>query len=353
MKRFLPLLILTGFVFGQDVLTHKSGKIYKGKFFGIVEQNIVFYVEGGTSNKMFPIREVTSIETSNGMLSYPFGIDVGTDVKNLPKGLIDIETKDGNIFLGTLLEETEDNYKIITNDGIEINVPKSSVKSFNAIATAEFGDEVWRADPNKSMYLFAPSAFPIENNKSYCRDFCLFFPSYNRGFGNGFSMQFGAFIIPEMDFSALPIIISGKYSLPTIGSTGLAAGITGLAAGMMYVSVPFKENSFGTGIAFGTATLGNRFNHFSASFGWGYFRNEDEWEFADEPMLVLAGNMRASNSIAIVVEYWKFPNVDVLDLPLMVSTRFIGRKFAVDVGTFLHKDNEGIPPPIINFTYHM
>ena len=56
--------------------------------------------------------------------------------------LIEIETKDGNIFLGTLLEETEDNYKIITNHGIEINVPKSSVKSFNAIATAEFGDEV-------------------------------------------------------------------------------------------------------------------------------------------------------------------------------------------------------------------
>ena len=75
MKHFLPLLILTGLLFGQDVLTHKSGKIYKGKYYGIVEQNIVFYVEGETSNKMFPIWEVTSIETSNGMLSYPFGIN--------------------------------------------------------------------------------------------------------------------------------------------------------------------------------------------------------------------------------------------------------------------------------------
>jgi len=49
-------------LFGQDVLTHKSGKIYKGKYYGIVEQNIVFYVEGETGNKMFPIWEVTSIE---------------------------------------------------------------------------------------------------------------------------------------------------------------------------------------------------------------------------------------------------------------------------------------------------
>ena len=74
MKCFLPLLMLAGLLFGQDVLTYKSGKIYKGKYFGIVEQNIVFYVEGETGNKMFPIREVTSIETSNGMLSYPFNV---------------------------------------------------------------------------------------------------------------------------------------------------------------------------------------------------------------------------------------------------------------------------------------
>ncbi|MDP6499619.1 MAG: hypothetical protein QF743_02805 [Candidatus Marinimicrobia bacterium] len=262
------------------------------------------------------------------------------------EGLIEVETKDGNIFLGTLLEETEDNYKIKTNDGIEINVPKSSVKSFNAIATAKIGDEVWRADPNKSMYLFAPSAFPIENNKSYCRDYCLFFPSYNRGFGNGFSLQLGAFILPGMDFIDLPITITGKYSLPQIGPARFAAG-------MMYISVPGDDISFGTGIAFGTATLGNRFNHFSASLGWGYFRDEDEWEFSDEPMVVLAGNSRISNSMAIVFEYWKFPNADIEDLPLMVSARFIGRKFAVDLGAILSKNMEGIPPPLLNFTYHM
>ena len=299
MKHFLPLLMLTGLLFGQDTVETSAKK------------------------------NLSKMETQEDN-----------------ERLIEIETKDGNIFLGTLLEETEDNYKIITNDGIEINVPKSLVKKFEAIETTEVGGEVWRADPNKSMYLFAPSAFPIENNKSYCRDFCLFFPSYNRGFGNSFSLQFGAFIFPGMDISSLPIIISGKYSLPKTGSAGLAAGI-------MYVSLPGEDISFGTGIVFGTATLGNRFTHFSASLGWGYFRDEDEWEFADEPMLVLAGNLRASNSIAIVVEYWKFPNIDIEDLPLMVSTRFIGRKFAVDVGTFLHKDMEGIPFPLINFTYHM
>ena len=76
MKHFLPLFILTGLLFGQDVLTHKSGKIYKGKYYGTVEENIVFYVEGETGNKMFQVREVTSIETSDGELTYPFDVPI-------------------------------------------------------------------------------------------------------------------------------------------------------------------------------------------------------------------------------------------------------------------------------------
>ena len=44
MKRFLPLLILTGFVFGQDVLTHKSGESYKGHYVGKVDEQLVFSI---------------------------------------------------------------------------------------------------------------------------------------------------------------------------------------------------------------------------------------------------------------------------------------------------------------------
>ena len=92
--------------------------------------------------------------------------------------MVEIETQDGNIFLGTIVEETDEGYQLKTQDGIIINVPASSVKSLNKIETASVEGQVWRADPNKSMYLFAPSAFPIEKHEAYCRDFCLFFPSF-------------------------------------------------------------------------------------------------------------------------------------------------------------------------------
>ena len=122
--------------------------------------------------------------------------------------LVEIETYDGNIFLGTVIEESDIGYRLKTQDGIVISVPLASIKRVSKIETAEVDGQVWRADPNKSMYLFAPSAFPIEKHKAYCRDFCLFFPSYNRGFGNNFSFQAGAFVFPGMPLDQVPIAVS-------------------------------------------------------------------------------------------------------------------------------------------------
>ena len=261
--------------------------------------------------------------------------------------LVEVETNDGNIFLGEIIEESSSGYRLKTQDGIIISIPTESVKKINMIETAFVKGQVWRADPNKSMYLFAPSAFPIEEDKSYCRDFCLVFPSYNRGFGNNFSLQAGAFVFPGMPLDLVPIVLSGKFSFPKVGFARLASGI-------MYVSFPDEDDSFGAGFTFGTATFGDRFTHFSATLGWGYVRNDLDWEVAEKPILALSGNKRISNSFAVVAEYWLPPDVeDPSDLPLAISARFIGRRIAVDVGGIFSKDMEGIPLPLINFTYHM
>ena len=76
MKRFLTLLILTGLLFGQDVLLHKSGEVYKGKYIGKVDEDIVFQIEERPSTNNFPINDVDIVITSReGIkveLYYPF-----------------------------------------------------------------------------------------------------------------------------------------------------------------------------------------------------------------------------------------------------------------------------------------
>ena len=79
MKRFLPLLMLTGLLLSQDVLLHKSGKNYKGTFLGKVDEKIIFKLEGEKSNSAFSINDVDIVITSRGgikvELYYPFDIE--------------------------------------------------------------------------------------------------------------------------------------------------------------------------------------------------------------------------------------------------------------------------------------
>ena len=72
MNRFLPLLILHGLLFGQDILHLKSDETYKGTFIGKVDKATVFKVEGEKSTKKFSINDVTTIEASKCELNHDY-----------------------------------------------------------------------------------------------------------------------------------------------------------------------------------------------------------------------------------------------------------------------------------------
>ena len=72
MNRFLPLLILLGLLFWQDILHLKSDETYKGTFIGKVDEAIVFKVEGEKSTKKFSINDVTTIEASKCELNHDY-----------------------------------------------------------------------------------------------------------------------------------------------------------------------------------------------------------------------------------------------------------------------------------------
>ena len=74
MKHFLPLLILTGLLFGQDVLNFKSDESLEGTFYGKVGKDLVFQSAGETETKEYPIWDVASIKTVNNEHFCPFDI---------------------------------------------------------------------------------------------------------------------------------------------------------------------------------------------------------------------------------------------------------------------------------------
>ena len=72
MKHFLLLLMLTGLLFGQDLLLLKSGKFYKGVFIDKIDENIIFNIEGDSIHTEISIYNVDIIKTDNGEYFYPF-----------------------------------------------------------------------------------------------------------------------------------------------------------------------------------------------------------------------------------------------------------------------------------------
>ena len=53
--------MLTGLLFGQDVLLLKSGKNYKGRYITKENEVIIFRVEGEKDSRMFLINDVDII----------------------------------------------------------------------------------------------------------------------------------------------------------------------------------------------------------------------------------------------------------------------------------------------------
>ncbi len=267
---------------------------------------------------------------------------------------VTIITTDGSEIIGEIIEETDTEYQIETPAGLSVIVPKSAVFKMTEFEGFIKEGKLYRTDPNKSMYLFAPSAFPIETGNKYCRDFCVFFPSINYGVNDIISLQAGFVWVPSLKLDQIPLIGSIK-------ATVYQENKIGLAGGAMYVRIPdlSEDNdefntSGGGGFLFATATYGDRFNHGSLLVGWGYGHSDGDWELMDRPIVVLAGNFRLSNTFAIVTENWFPPDLEFGQFPFMVAGRFFGKRIAVDIGAIIILDvlSEGMPIPIINFTYH-
>ena len=78
--------MLTGLLFGQDVLYLKSGKYKKGTCIEKVGNDIVFQVEGENIYTKFSIDLVEIIETNNRKYYYPFDIPTKIDISTKKEG---------------------------------------------------------------------------------------------------------------------------------------------------------------------------------------------------------------------------------------------------------------------------
>ncbi len=260
--------------------------------------------------------------------------------------LFSVLLKDGTKLTGRVVQEDEVSVTIVTPAHLEVKVPKSSIVSIKPVQGRIVEGVFHRFDPNYSRLMFAPTGRPLRRGEGYFSDYYVLFPGISYGITDYVSFMIGMSVVPGLGLSD-----QLRYVAPRIGIR--ASDEFAVSAGALYVSV----EDVAAGIVFAVGSIGRQDKSFTAAIGLGYTKEEEEeFKFAEHPILVVGGNVRLSNSIALVSENW-FITGEGLGLdeqPFAIAVRFFGDRLAVDAGLIIIGKvlEEGFPIPWLSFVYN-
>lgn len=196
--------------------------------------------------------------------------------------IVRIETKDGNQYVGTIVESTDDYFRLETRNVGTITISKRDIVDIEEVESYQIRDNtVWFDNPQATRYLFSSNGYGLRKGEGYYQNIWVLFNHASVGVTDNFSL--GAGIIPLFMFAgaATPAWITPKFSLP-ITEDKLNVGLGGLFGTVIGV----EETGFG--VAFGHLTLGDRDRN--VSFGMGYGYAGGNW--ATHPALSIAASIR-------------------------------------------------------------
>ena len=262
---------------------------------------------------------------------------------SLADSLVSISLNDGTQLEGIIIQETETHILVETPSGLEIKVPRTSIVAVKKRRAGAFS----RPDPNYTRLMFAPTGRPLRRGDRYFFNHYVFFPGMAYGFSNRLGVAAGLSVVPGLGLSEQVLSVAPKVGLYDSGDVALSMGV-------LYMNV--ADEGAG-GMAFVVGTKGSPDKSFTCGIGLGYIADEGEdVDFAEHPILLLGGNIRLSESMALVSENWLITGEDLgLDQqPLGLALRFFGPRIAVDAGVIIIGEvlKEGFPIPWLSFVYN-
>lgn len=266
------------------------------------------------------------------------GAEEGGDTR--ADSLVSISLADGSLVEGTVIEETETCVLVETPAGLEVRVPRTSIVGIRKRRPGAFS----RPDPNYTRLMFAPTGRPLRGGDGYFFDHWVFFPGIAYGFNDRVGVAAGLSVFPGVGLDEQILSLAPKVALHDSDDSALSAGV-------LYL----RGADGAAGMAFLAGTKGSRDKSFTCGLALGYIAEEDEAvEFAEHPVLLLGGNVRLSETTALVSENWIITGQGLGpgEQPLGIALRFFGARIAVDAGAVIILEGEGFPLPWLSFVYN-
>lgn len=224
--------------------------------------------------------------------------------------------RDGSELIGTIVKEDSVSIFFNTIGNISMTIPKNQVKAREQLSGQVEGGQYIRPDPNHTRLFFAPTARPLESGQGYFSAYQIFFPFLAVGVADVLTLAGGISLFPGAESQIF-------YLAPKV--TPVEIDNLSLSGGVLYINST-SGGSDGVGIIYGVTSFGSQRASLTAGLGWGFSGDET----ADKPIIMLGGELRASNSIKFITENWFPPDSDIAFLSFGI--RFFGESLAADLG---------------------
>jgi hypothetical protein len=245
--------------------------------------------------------------------------------------LYQLETFNGNIFLGNILLEDESIIEFNTGELGIIKFPKRIIKELQKVEKKKVIEgKLWFENPQASRYFWSPNGYGLKKGEGYYQNIWVLWNQASIGITDNFSVGFG--VIPLFLFGGgddTPVWIVPKLSVPVIKEK------LNLGAGVIAGTIGFQED-MNLGIAYGIATYGNRNNNITAGLGYGYAGGE----WASSPLINISAMVRLSSKTYFLTENYMISIDDQWMGLISLGARSIISKVGLDYGLFIPMSNE-------------
>lgn len=236
-----------------------------------------------------------------------------------------VETNDGNAYIGIILEQTPEIIRIKTDKLGEISIPRSEVKRVTQLTLTKSKDGTyWIDNPQATRYFWAPNGYSLKKGEGYYQNVWIMFNQAVYGFTDHFSGGVG--VMPLFLFGGVstPAWITAKFSVPVVKDK------INLGVGALAGTVIGEENT-GFGILYGISTFGTRDKNLNIGLGWGFAGGE----MAKNPTVSIGGMIRTGARGYFITENYFIGTPENFIVLMSVGGRRIIQKAGLDFGLWI------------------
>lgn len=263
-----------------------------------------------------------------------------------------VTLSDGQVLTGRAAVEADASVRLVLADGQELLIPATAVARLAPVSQQPGAESSrWGPDPNRSRYLYSPTAFPLGQGNGYVAQRALVLTTGAVGVFNFLDAELGV-ILPTL-FTGTPVATTGlKLAAPVHDKVRIGGGAQA-------VLVP-ADGLQAIGFAFANTTYGTPDTHVTLAGGAALdFSSADLWA----GVATLGANHRLGPNTALITENW-FIWLTQDDGPWGVpffavpsgGVRLFGPNFAVDLALVPVITGESelpvLPLPWVSFSWN-